>query len=210
MVLMRARHIVVYGDLNCPFCYALEERLIASDVVQQIEWRLVEHAPSLPSEPENAQFAQLEELAQEMEAIVERAPDVKLGRPQFRPNSRLAIRAVAEACAVDPVRAWTLRLSLFRALWRNGRNIADPEVVNGLVERAGLSPQGNTAEAAETARRWTREWHDAKFDRIPVMLSDVGTRLLGLMPQRRLDMFLASGLYTSASELVCDVEGESK
>lgn len=205
---MGARYIIVYGDFNCPFCYALEERLVASDVVQRVEWRMVEHMPELAHAPEGAGPAELANLEQELEAVAERAPDVKLGRPSFRPNSRLAIRAMAEACAIDPVRAWALRLSLFRALWRNGKNIADPEVVCGLVERAGLPPLEGSDEAVETARRWTREWQDAKFDRIPVMISDVGTKLLGLMPQRRIELFLASGLFTSTSELVCNVDDE--
>lgn len=208
MLGMRFRHIIVYGDLNCPFCYALEERLVAADVLPQIEWRMVEHAPELPIEAKNAQFEELEELALELEAIVERAPDVKLGRPQFRPSSGLAIRTLAEAISIDPARAWALRLSLFRALWRNGRNIADPEVVSALVERVGLPPLHGTPEATETARRWTREWREAKFERIPVMISDVGTKLLGLMPARRIELFLASGLFTSSSELVCNVDDE--
>ena len=48
----------------------------------------------------------------------------------------------------------------------------------------------------------------ARFERIPVMISDVGTKLLGLVPARRLDLFLASGLFSESSELACDVEGE--
>jgi predicted DsbA family dithiol-disulfide isomerase len=206
MAAVGTRSMVVYGDLNCPFCYVLEERLVARDVVHQIEWRLVEHAPELPVELGGVSGAQLEELGRELEALVERAPDVKLGRPAFRPNSGRAIRAMAEACSIDPPRAWSLRLLLFRALWRHGRNIADPGVVEALVERAGLPPLRDTPEAAEMARRWTREWRDAKYERIPVMISDVDTELLGLAPVQRLEQFLASGLFSSTSELVCEVD----
>jgi predicted DsbA family dithiol-disulfide isomerase len=200
---MSTRTIVAYGDLNCPFCYALEERLAARSVEHQVEWRLVEHAPELPVEPSGAQPGQLEELGRELEALVERAPDVRIRRPPFRPSSGRAIRAVAEACEIDPPRAWLLRLSLFRALWRDGRNIADPQVIDALVERAGLPPLRGTTEAVETAARWTREWREARYERIPVMVSDVDTTLLGLVPVRQLELFLASGLFSGRSELVC-------
>lgn len=203
---MAARSMVVYGDLNCPFCYALEERLVARDVVHQVEWRLVEHAPALPVELQAVQAEELEELGRELESLRERAPDVRIARPPFRPSSGRAIRAVAEACTIDPPRAWALRRSLFRALWRDGRNIADPQVIAALVERAGLPALCGTAAAVEAAVRWTREWRDARYERIPVMVSDVDTTLLGLVPARRLDEFLASGMFGSASTLVCEVD----
>ena len=38
---------VVYGDLNCPFCFALHERFSAWDLLTRIEWRLIVHAPEL-------------------------------------------------------------------------------------------------------------------------------------------------------------------
>lgn len=205
---MHARKMIVYGDLNCPFCYALEERLVARQVQPQVEWRLVEHAPELPLEPAEAKPGELAELVRELEDLSERAPDVVVGPPRFRPNSGLAIKAVAEAMAIDVRRAWTLRLLLFRALWREGRNIADPAVVAELVAHAGLPPVRGTTEATATAARWTLEWRDARFERIPVMISDVGTKLLGLVPVRRMELFLGSALFSESSALTCDVEGE--
>jgi predicted DsbA family dithiol-disulfide isomerase len=210
MLAMLARKMIVYGDLNCPFCYALEEWLIVRKVQHHVEWRLVEHAPELPHEPADAKAGELEVLVRELEDLSERAPDVMVGPPRFRPNSGLAIKAVAEAIAIDPRRAWTLRLLLFRALWREGRNIADPGVVAELVEHAGLPPVRGTTEATATALRWTLEWRDARFERIPVMISDVGTKLLGLVPPRRLELFLASGLFSESSELACDVDGQDE
>lgn len=197
--------MIVYGDLSCPFCYALEDRLFMRNLVRHVEWRLVEHAPDLPLEPERATKAQLDELAQELETIARRAPDVVIGRPEFRPNSALAIKAVAEATTIDPRGARTLRLLLFRALWREGKNIADPSVVAEQVEHAGLPPLRGTTEATATAARWTHEWRQARFERIPVMISATGTKMLGLLPPRRLDLFLGSGLFSSSSDDACDV-----
>lgn len=210
MVEMIARPMIVYGDLNCPFCYALEERLVARKVQRQIDWRLVEHAPELPLEPEQAQDEQLDMLAQELQSLAGRAPDVVVGQPTFRPNSGLAIRAIAEATSIDLRRAWTLRLLLFRALWREGQNIADPGVVAAQVQHAGLPPMRATPEATATALRWTHEWREARFERIPVMISDAGTKLLGLVPPKRLDLFLGTALFSASSELVCDVDDDER
>ncbi len=201
-----ARKVIVYGDLNCPFCFALEERLIARKADTLVEWRLVEHAPLLPHEPSRARPGELAELVRELEDLSERAPEVVVGPPRFRPNSALAIKAVAEATTIDARRAGALRRLLFRALWSEGRNIADPDVVGELVAHAGLPPLRGSAEASATAARWTIEWRDARFERIPVMISDTGARLLGLVPLRRLELFLASGLFSASSELACDVE----
>ena len=38
---------VVYGDLNCPFCFALHERFNSWDLLSRVEWRLIVHAPEL-------------------------------------------------------------------------------------------------------------------------------------------------------------------
>src|SRR5262245_10791132 len=87
---MLARKMTVYGDLNCPFCYALEERLVTRQVQPHCEWRLVEHAPLLPHEPAEAKPTELGELVRELEDLSERAPEVVIGPPKFRPNSGLA------------------------------------------------------------------------------------------------------------------------
>jgi predicted DsbA family dithiol-disulfide isomerase len=37
---------VLYTDLNCPFCYATEERIEALGLVDAVEWRGIEHEPT--------------------------------------------------------------------------------------------------------------------------------------------------------------------
>ena len=37
----------LYSDPNCPFCYAIGERLLTLSVERQVEWRGVQHAPHL-------------------------------------------------------------------------------------------------------------------------------------------------------------------
>ena len=197
--------LVVYGDLNCPFCFALEERLAARGIDKNVEWQLVEHAPQLPTRQELATEAEIEELECELDALAERAPDVVIHAPPFRPNSRRAIEAVAEALRIDPARADVLRRSLFRALWIEGRDIADEEIVAELASATGLPKPGTThpVAAAEDAKRWTATWRAANWNRIPCMITDAETKLLGLAPVQRLELFLRSGLFSSSTDDHC-------
>ncbi len=201
--------LVVYGDLNCPFCFALDQRLAARGGGRNVEWQLVEHAPQLPTRREDATPDELEELACELDALAERAPDVEIRCPPFRPNSRRAIVAVAEARRIDPLRADALRSALFRALWIEARDIADEDTVAELAAASGLPRPGTShpVEAAEDAQRWTSTWRATNWNRIPCMITDADTKLLGLAPVQRLELFLRSGLFSSTTEDHCRSEG---
>ena len=45
----QARKFIVYGDFNCPFCYALNERLHAHNRSATISWASVQHIPGIDS-----------------------------------------------------------------------------------------------------------------------------------------------------------------
>lgn len=194
---------MAFGDLNCPFCYVLEERLTTRTVDAHVEWRLVEHAPELPGALEAATEEEQRELAQELEALVTRAPDVVIHRPSFRPRSGPAIRAVIAASQIDTQAADQLRLVLFRALWLEGRNIADEAVIAQLASACGLrAPLDGSAHAAAAAG-WTAQWRAAELNRIPCLISSTDAKLLGLSTTARLDLFLRSGLFGSQSDDAC-------
>jgi len=71
----------VYGDFNCPFCYALEARLHLYEGRQDIEWRLIQHVPN------EMNLAKVEEMALEVFTMRHRAPEVATAMPQRRPDS---------------------------------------------------------------------------------------------------------------------------
>lgn len=198
-----ARNLVAFGDLNCPFCYVLEERLTTRTLEAQIEWRLVEHAPELPRTREDATEDEQRELAQELEALVTRAPDVEIRRPSFRPRSGPAIRTVIAASHIDPQAADRLRLALFRALWLEGRNIADETVLAELASACGFREPLDAAAYAAAAAGWTAQWRAAELNRIPCLISGSDAKLLGLSTTSRLDLFLRSGLFGSQSDDAC-------
>lgn len=195
--------LVAYADLNCPFCYALEERLATRKVGTQIEWRLVEHAPDLPDALERATDHEQQELAQELDALVTRAPDVQIRRPPFRPRSGPAIRAVIAASRIHPAAAGQLRLSLFRALWLHGLNIADTHVIAEVASNCGLPETLDDSDCTAAAAAWTAEWRAAELNRIPCLISAANAKLLGLSTTDRLDLFLRSGLFGSQSDAAC-------
>lgn len=197
------RPLLAFGDFNCPFCYALEERLTARTVDTQVEWRLVEHAPELPATLEEATEAEHHELAQELAALVVRAPDVLIRSPPFRPRSGPAIRALIAASRIDTVAADQLRLALFRALWLEGRNIADDAVLAELASACGIREALDDSASAANAAEWTAQWRAAEFNRIPCLVSRTDAKLLGLSTLDRLDLFLRSGLFGSRSDDAC-------
>lgn len=197
------RQLVAYGDLNCPFCYALEERLTRRDVDIHIEWRLVEHAPELAAVVADSTEDEQTELESELEALLVRAPDVAIRKPPFRPQSGPAIRAVLAARTIDPLAADRLRLALYRGLWQSGRNIADAGVIADIAREVGIHEalEGSTFDAQ--AQAWTAEWRASQANRIPCLISTADAKLLGLSSVERLDLFLRSGLFGSQTDDAC-------
>lgn len=182
-----------YGDLNCPFCYVEHERLVRLGLHGAIPFKGVEHWDALPT-PWDTQDPTLQAaLDEELERLGTRAPDVTIRRPPGRSNSRLGLAALVEAERLDPDAGVALRTALFRALWSEARDISTQAVVASCWRAAGLP--GEPPELTRDSRRRLRvtltEWRQGPFDqRIPVLASQDGHRLLGLADLDRLESFL--------------------
>jgi predicted DsbA family dithiol-disulfide isomerase len=176
-----AQQVIFYGDLNCPFCYAENERLIEAELYDRVEWRGIEHMPQLPipwGQPDAEDQAALDE---EVARLRQRAPEVAIVRPAQRSNSRPATWLIAEALALAPNKAAALRTEAFRALWRDGRDISHPAVLTELSLSVGLEPVEPSRDARRRAKIWTVEWQSDRFPRrIPIIATPEGQRLLGL------------------------------
>ncbi|MEE3286773.1 MAG: diguanylate cyclase [Pseudomonadota bacterium] len=149
---------VVYGDLNCPFCFALHERFAAWELLDKIEWRLIVHAPELSDT-----FFSLEDeslLANEVFAIHHRAPDVSVSLPRTRPESSLATRLVMAIDKYDRKQVADLRLELYRALWQEGLNLGDPAVLETILAKVGL---GNYVDSS------VRQKEDGSLEALPLL-----------------------------------------
>ena len=107
---------VVYGDLNCPFCFALHERFSAWNLLSRVEWRLIVHAPELSEAAFSLEDESL--LANEVFAIHHRAPDVSVSLPKRRPGSSLATRLVMAISQYASDKAPEFRFFIFWDFWQ--------------------------------------------------------------------------------------------
>ena len=57
----------VYADFNCPFCYALNERLRELNLEQRIDFRPIQHAPAILGK--QVGFEELRELTREVAEV---------------------------------------------------------------------------------------------------------------------------------------------
>ncbi len=181
-------NITVYGDFNCPFCYALNERLQVYAREITIRWRSVQHLPNVDGSAPT--FQEQAQLTAEVASVRKRAPEVQIVSPPSRPNSAHASRVIATAeLRGDDVTL--LRSLIYRALWREGLDISDRDVIAGLVDQCGLQPVEPTAEANQELGDWQDVWEMGDFDRrIPSMENDAGGRMLGFPAIPRLMPFL--------------------
>ena len=122
---------ILYSDFNCPFCYALGERIIALGSADRIAWRGVQHAPHLPLPMAQAGPAFASELAREVQFVQRLAPEISIALPRGKPNTDPAIQAVAAAMNVDPHKAHRLATSLYRMFWQHG---IDPDTLRRFAQ----------------------------------------------------------------------------
>ena len=200
-----AGDIVVYGDLNCPFCFALHERLLAWNLLDRVEWRLIVHAPDLEASSFSMEDQSL--LANEIFSIHHRAPDVPVNLPKIRPGSEAATRLMQGLDRLSPEQQVKARLALYRALWVDGRDIADPDTLEDVASDVGVTDLSAFSEApAEKFDAWQKEWETSSdFDRrIPIMKRMANDNLLlGLPTEEALVDFLNGERTFFVNDDVC-------
>ncbi|MCK9248281.1 MAG: DsbA family protein [Solirubrobacteraceae bacterium] len=181
---------VVYTDPNCPFCFAVEERLAALDLLDRVAWRGVQHAPHLPTPMAPAGPRLAAELAQEGRSLAALAPDVPVTVPTGKPSTAVAITHAAAALRRDPGRGRTFVRSLYAAFWREGRDLSDPAVLADLAERARLPDLTVTADDEAVRDDWQERWESLGLGGVPLIVRDDGQLSYGLTSSEDLDRFL--------------------
>jgi hypothetical protein len=132
--------LVISGDFNSPYsCLAsapadgLLERGLA-----EIEWRAVEHDPSIPAPSDVAGgdvAAMLRREVTEVRGLLGTAEVLSIAVPAVHPNTATAVAAFADA---SPDESDGLRRRLFTALWFESDGLRrGPD-----GERAWLRPRG--------------------------------------------------------------------
>tara|TARA_R110002096_G_scaffold44526_6_gene120142 strand:+ start:40230 stop:40838 length:609 start_codon:yes stop_codon:yes gene_type:complete len=201
---MLTSRIIVYSDLNCPFCFILNEWLEANGQADRVRWRGVEHMPELAPALSESDEVQAE-LSREIASVRDRAPEIEISRPPNRPNSRLAIATLLSVEEAFPDRAAELRTLVFRALWQRGQDISSPAVLANVLKEAGIEAAFVPAPNVSLAQECFEEWDQAKYCRIPALRAPTGATYLGLGDAKALHLFMGSALFDMARPGSCTV-----
>jgi diguanylate cyclase (GGDEF)-like protein len=188
---------IIYADFNCPFCYALNERLHELNREDQVDFRAVQHAPSISSD--QTSFDVLSELSTEVAEVRRRAPSTQINVPMFRPNSGPASQLVNAVARDYPRKAIQLRQLIFRALWLDGVDISKPDLLDSLLKELDIDPPAAAALKDDKLSAWQSEWDgNREFDHnTPIVISDRGETVIGFPLEPEMDAFLNSGSLIS-------------
>jgi len=191
------RRFTIFADFNCPFCYALNERLHAMDLDQRVDFRCIQQFPAASSEASD--FQTLGRLAGEVADLRRKLPSMQINLPLFRPNTAAAAELANAVATVDSAQAARLRRRIFRALWIDGEDISRPELLQSLLDDLDIDAPGKAVRRALESGDWQREWDETEeFGHgLPVAVSDRGETLIGLPLESELDAFLESGSMVS-------------
>lgn len=129
-------HLVIYGDFNCPYSALASYRASWLEVMQlaTVEWRAVEHNPTIPRGGIPVIGDVLAELSEELEQVRQLLGPREVfpvHLPTVRPNTRLASDRYA-AAATDGRQATRLRRRIVRSYWLQDADIDDEHVLDNL------------------------------------------------------------------------------
>ena len=185
--------VTLFTDLNCPFCYSTEQRLERLGVSGQVAWRGVEHEPELAVPMARGDLEILAELAEEVEAVRSRAPEVAIVVPPGKANTAAGLLAAAAALRVDAGRGAAFRQAAYSAFWRDGLDISDPAVLDELADDVGLPPRQTRPEDALTVASWRLEWERSPLRGVPLLVREDGETVYGLKDVGTLERFVRAG-----------------
>lgn len=199
------RHLVLYGDFNCPWSYLASQRAtLLEDCGVTVDWRAVEHAPWIPRRFSDSSV-RFQELREELAAVEEHLlPDEQLPHALsgFLPHTKAAVSGYAEAYGAGVADA--VRQLLFEAFWLHGADLGDARLVRTLLVdaiRSGTTASGAlhdwgyavdvtggpvTTTAWRLIRDWRRAWAEEGQGTVPVLYVDGGGPLHGVAAVDRL------------------------
>ena len=175
---------LLYSDFNCPFCYALHERLHELQLIERCEWRGVQHAPHLPRPMKAWQGSLGAELRQEVALVQRLAPGLPIALPSGKPNTGPAIALAASQLQRGREAGMQMVRALYRAFWVNGQDISNPLV----LDEFGITDGSDLDQVME---EWNTAWHETGQAGVPVIVSPQGDLLVGCVPAEQVRRFFA-------------------
>jgi predicted DsbA family dithiol-disulfide isomerase len=191
---------VLYSDFNCPFCYAMHERLHEMNLLDRCEWRGVQHAPQLPRPMKPWQGSLGAELRQEVTHVQRLAPGLPISLPPGKPNTKPAIQQAVALLRHDQSQGMAFVRGTYRAFWCEGKDISDPGVLRKLVDQVGGSPESISTVDEEDheedqllAKLWGDAWRDTGQAGVPLIVSPDHYLLVGCAPEEQIRLFFNQG-----------------
>lgn len=179
--------VTVFSDFVCPFCYMNWESLhrAREQVEVEIEWRAFELRPggALPPDEVAAMIAERWPTVRERGATF----GAEIRSYHFGVDSRPAHRAFKIVRALAPAQAESFGRALYRAYFRDDRDIGDAEVLAALAEGVGVNAEELCArlDAGEALDEVIADEQAAEalgVTSIPTTLFPSGERVQGPQP----------------------------
>lgn len=185
----------LFSDFNCPFCYALHERLHSLDLMAQIQWQGVQHAPHLPVLMTIWAGHLRSELQQEVEMVRRLAPELPIIVPKGKPNTGRAIAMAAHALHMDRLRGIQFVRAVYRLFWCDGQDLSDQALLREEAIRHGFAPDAlvevSASPVARLLKAWGDQWEQTEHQGVPLLQRPDGRLLVGLVSMESLHTFLA-------------------
>jgi predicted DsbA family dithiol-disulfide isomerase len=186
----KAPCFTLFSDFNCPFCYALHERLYALELLTRCEWRGVQHAPHLPRPMTTWQGSLAAELRHEVMVVQRLAPDLPIAMPRGKPHTGAAIERAIGLLAHDGRLGMDFVRQAYRAFWCEGQDLSDRDVLNRLSKDVSNREPEKGRQAV--ARAWDTAWHATGQAGVPLIVSPDGDLLAGCVPTEQIIRFFSS------------------
>jgi predicted DsbA family dithiol-disulfide isomerase len=177
----------LYSDFNCPFCYALHERLYALSLIDRCEWRGVQHAPQLPRPMEPWSGSLGAELRHEVAMVQRLAPGLPIALPSGKPNTLAAIEQAVALLREDVRKGMDFVRQAYRAFWCDGQDISDPLVLKQLAGEDFVEDSDGQNQAV--AQKWETAWHATGQNGVPLLVSPDGDLLVGCVSEEQVRQF---------------------
>jgi predicted DsbA family dithiol-disulfide isomerase len=206
MAEIQTTRLIAVGDLNCPFCYTLNEWLHEFGYGDSVDLWGVDHIPGLTREIAATREAQ-EMLRSEYDRVSEKLCDkVYMVLPGRRPSSTLALATLTRLASTEtPERVAAARHRLYQALWHQGLDFSDPEVVSDVLHDYDLGDLDAMADENSIVAEKTATWKTLGIDLIPAVVAPTGAKYVGLGTKKALKVFLGSALFSSEREGGCKI-----
>jgi signal transduction histidine kinase/2-hydroxychromene-2-carboxylate isomerase len=192
--------IEVFSDLRCPFCYILDEWLEEANMSHLVRWRGVEQMPGLSPEDGASDWIQVR-LAKVLDHLKTQYPDKTLVQPKQVSNTQRALAAVLRVGATESDRQSEARSLLYRAIWKEGKDITDWPAIKKILTGFKLDDLNDDSFEMMEVVAATKEWRERGDDRIPAAFAIHGERSWhGLGQRADLIGFIENELSVSATK----------